>query len=108
MSTIWCRGISGYADLLYDYPPATNVDLQFDGERDTKGPHDFSGTKAEDAGDDDDDGDEDDGRPKTNGKLTKPKIEASGNGLHRPSLHTDLTGGMDVSCIKLLTEPPPI
>ena len=71
---------------------------QFDGERDTKGPHDFSGAKAEDAGDDDDDDGEDDGRSKMNGKSTKPKIEGPGNGLHRPSLHTDLTAAMDVSC----------
>ncbi|CAL1714450.1 unnamed protein product [Somion occarium] len=74
--------------------------LRFEGERDTKGPHDFSGVKAEDVADEDEDGDEDDGsRPKMNGKSTKPKIEntnSNGLGSHRPSLHTDLSSNMDI------------
>lgn len=58
---------------------------QFDGERDTKGPADFSGNKGEEAADEDEDGDDEDGgsKHKTKSKdhpAIKPKSEQSSNG----------------------------
>ncbi|KAI0642059.1 hypothetical protein C8Q79DRAFT_1003451 [Trametes meyenii] len=77
----------GHHAKLYQYC-STDVNgmvqrhLRFDGERDTKGPPDFSNNsnnKADDAGDDDDDGDDDDSSHKRRdgSKSTKVKVEGS-------------------------------
>ncbi|KAI0085771.1 hypothetical protein BDY19DRAFT_996449 [Irpex rosettiformis] len=68
--------------------------LQFDGERDTKAPHDFCGTKGEDAGEDDDEVEDDDSKPKkekssSKGSTSKPKdssIPPAGNAVVVPIL----------------------
>ncbi|KAI0358156.1 hypothetical protein OH77DRAFT_1387000, partial [Trametes cingulata] len=76
----------GHHAKLYQYC-STDVNamvqrhLRFDGERDTKGPADFSNNsnnKADDAADDDDEGDDDDGSQKRrDSKSTKVKVEGS-------------------------------
>ncbi|KAI0630498.1 hypothetical protein C8Q77DRAFT_207907 [Trametes polyzona] len=76
----------GHHAKLYQYC-STDVNsmvqrhLRFDGERDTKGPADFSNNNnkaAEDAADDDDEGDDDDGSQKRrDSKSTKVKVEGS-------------------------------
>ncbi|KAI0364693.1 hypothetical protein BV20DRAFT_1029230 [Pilatotrama ljubarskyi] len=76
----------GHHAKLYQYC-STDVNamvqrhLRFEGERDTKGPADFSNNsnnKAEDAGDDDDEGDDDDSSQKRrDSSKSKVKVEGS-------------------------------
>ncbi|KAI0075333.1 SRF-like protein [Panus rudis PR-1116 ss-1] len=77
--------------------------LRFEGERDTRGPADFSGNKVEDAAEDDEDGDEDEtSRPKVNGKLVRSRANGSNgtSGGSTQQTHSPTTdiAGMDVSC----------
>ncbi|KAI0766110.1 hypothetical protein BD413DRAFT_636420 [Trametes elegans] len=92
----------GHHAKLYQYC-STDVNgmvqrhLRFDGERDTKGPADFSNnnnSKAEDPADDDDEGEDDDSSQKRRdgGKTTKVKAESS-----TPSIVPIRPGPADVS-----------
>ena len=71
---------------------------QFEGEKDTRTPADFSNSKADDVGDDDDDADEDDGnRPKPNGRPKSKSESMTSNPMSRP-VNVDMPPiNMDVS-----------
>ncbi len=99
MSTAWSRGISAYAllfSLLSIFPETA---IQFDGERDTKGPSDFnSNNKADEAADEDDDADDDDSsqkrRDSNKGVKVKPEVSNSSIVPIRPG---DVSASPEVS-----------
>jgi len=65
--------------------------LRFDGEKDTRTPHDFSHNKNDEVGDEDEDADDDDGaRIKQNNKQSKPN-GTNGSSIRPPISNGDLS-----------------
>ncbi|TFY50516.1 hypothetical protein EVG20_g11473, partial [Dentipellis fragilis] len=103
----------GHPDKLYQYCSSdigsmVQRHLRFDGERDTRGPHDFSGnadtSRADDAGDDDDDPDADD-MPSTTRPRSGSKAKVKTEGGKMVSVKT--SSSAELSALPTTTSTSP-